>query len=130
MTDPVRGEETSRPASIDWECLARSELHPVRVGILDLLHLDGGRTLSATEIAYEMRLPVTNVRYHVKALLANDALRPAAQLLSPGTLERFYCLRGHSGADLFCRPPFHADEFELVDRTLSLYRKKPRLPST
>lgn len=95
--------------TIDWERLARVELHPVRLSIIELFELDGGRSLSPSEVAYEMRLPLRNVLYHVNALVAAGVLVPVAKWRCRGSTERFYCLEGDTGADLFCRAPFQTD---------------------
>lgn len=91
---------------IDWEQVGRAELHPVRVEILDLLEMDGGRTLSATEIALELGRPLPNVNYHVTQLAQREVLVLVDNLPCRGATENFYCLARHDGADLYRRPPF------------------------
>ena len=102
----ARDSRNDELPSVDWERLARTELHHIRIAILDLLRLDGGRTLSATEMAFELRLPLSNVNYHLKALGASGFLVQVEHLRTRGTTEHFVCLEGHDGADLFLRPPF------------------------
>lgn len=91
---------------IDWERLARTELHPIRIEILEVLQIDGGRTLSASEIACELHRSLSNVDYHVRKLAKAGLLVAVEHVQSRGATEHFYCLEGHDGADLYRRPPF------------------------
>lgn len=104
--DTQLGAQAGKADVIDWEGLARVELHPIRIGILDLLQIDGGRTLSANEIAHELQVPLSNVDYHVRTLAKSGFLVAVEHRQSRGATEHFFCLRGHDGADLYRRPPF------------------------
>lgn len=97
--------EDRRP-HIDWERLARAETHPVRVDVLELLRVDGGRALSPTEIACELQLPLSNVAYHVGELAKAGFVVPVAHWNTRGATEHFFCLEGEEDPGLKQRPPF------------------------
>lgn len=98
------------PSPVDWERLARAEMHPLRVDVLELLRLDGGRTLSASELAYELRMPLGNVDYHVKGLVKKGLVVAVHHHRVRGATEHFYCLDSHDGSDLLDRLPPREDE--------------------
>jgi DNA-binding transcriptional ArsR family regulator len=91
------------PCHLEWEQLARAETHPLRIAILEMLAMDGGRTLSPKELAYELQAPLTNVNYHITALFKAELLRLAHEHQVGGSMEHFYCLSSHSAQDLFDR---------------------------
>ena len=88
--------------NVDWEHLARVEAHPIRVSIMEVLWIDGGRTLSATELAYELFEKPGIVTYHVGELASHGLVRRVhtQQVVGAGALEHFYCPAEHSGDDL------------------------------
>ena len=88
---------------VEWERLARAETHPLRISILEMLAMDGGRTLSPKELAYELQAPLTNVNYHTTSLLKAGLIRLAHERQVGGSMEHFYCLPSHSAQDLFDR---------------------------
>jgi hypothetical protein len=95
------------PVPIDWERLARTELHPLRIDILELLRLDGGRSLSANEMAFELQQPsLGKVHYHAQVLVKAGFLVRINHHQTRGATEHFFCLESHDGSDLFRRPPF------------------------
>lgn len=94
------------PVPVDWERLARTELHTVRIHIIEILRLDGGRALSANEMAFELQLPLSNVDYHVRVLARSGFLVAVAHRQTRGATEHFFALEGHNGSDLFKRAPF------------------------
>lgn len=49
--------QSDSPDEINWERLARVETLLLRVPILELFEMDGGRTLSPEELAYELQVP-------------------------------------------------------------------------
>ena len=53
---------------LDWERLARATAHPLRVSILEILGMDGGRTLSPSDLSQELQIPLSNTNYHVTEL--------------------------------------------------------------
>lgn len=93
-------------APIDWERLARSEMHALRVDILEVLRLDGGRMLSVNEMAYELQGSVPNVHYHATALAKIGFIVVVAHRQVRGATEHFYVLVGQEGiTDLLQRLP-------------------------
>jgi predicted transcriptional regulator len=77
---------------IDWERLARSECHPLRVSVLELLTIDNGRAMSPNEMSFELQVPVTRLSYHVTELAAAGLLDPAGTEQRRGALEHYYRL--------------------------------------
>ncbi|HET8861787.1 MAG TPA: winged helix-turn-helix domain-containing protein [Solirubrobacterales bacterium] len=90
-------------AEIDWERLARAETHLLRISILELLAIDGGRALSPKEMAHELQASLGNVNYHVRELCESQLIRLVYEHEVGGTIEHFYCLPDHSAADLYER---------------------------
>jgi DNA-binding transcriptional ArsR family regulator len=86
--------EPQRPASIpvDWENLARATAHPLRVSILEVLGLDGGRTLSPSELCLELQIPLSNTNYHVTELHKAGLIELARERQVRGATEHFYRL--------------------------------------
>lgn len=48
---------SSQGDEIDWEHVAWADALLLRVPILELLAMDGGRTMSPKELAYELQKP-------------------------------------------------------------------------
>jgi hypothetical protein len=88
---------------VDWEHIGRHELHPRRFGLLQILSLDGGRTLSPTECAYELQTETADTNYHMTVLIDSRIVRLAHSIRVRGVKEHFYCLTDHSADDLFER---------------------------
>ena len=80
--------------SVNWEHLARSTAHPLRVSILEILGLDGGRTLSPSELSQELQIPLSNTNYHVTELAKSNLIEMVRQRQVRGATEHFYCLPG------------------------------------
>jgi hypothetical protein len=76
--------------SIAWEHLARANTHPLRVSILEVIGLDGGRTLSPKDLSIELGAPLGNVNYHVIELLGDGLLELAGERQVRGAVEHFY----------------------------------------
>lgn len=93
----------SNSSEIDWERFARLEINYRRIGILEILSLDGGRTLSVKEIAAELQCSTSDAYYHVSKLAPSGMVRLVFAMPVRGTLEHFYCLAGHPGDDLIER---------------------------
>ena len=93
---------TGGTGNVNWEEFARVEAHPLRISIMEALWMDGGRTLSATELAYELFAKPGIVTYHVGELVKNNLLWRVhtQQVAGAGALEHFYCPMEHSGDDL------------------------------
>ncbi len=75
---------------IAWEQLARANTHPLRVSILEVIGLDGGRTLSPKDLSVELGAPLGNVNYHVIELLGDGLLELAGERQVRGAVEHFY----------------------------------------
>jgi hypothetical protein len=77
---------------IDWERLARGQCGELRVSILEVMALDGGRTLSPTDLSRELQVPISNVNYHVRELQKFGILEIVAERPARGATEHFYAL--------------------------------------
>jgi len=77
---------------MNWQLLARANTHPLRISILEVLSIDGGRTLSPNELAQELRTPLSNVNYHVVQLLKSGLVELAGERPVRGATEHFYRL--------------------------------------
>lgn len=75
---------------MNWERLARANTHPLRVSILEVLSLDEGRTLSPSDLSYELRTPLSNVNYHVTELHRTGLLDLTDERPVRGATEHFY----------------------------------------
>lgn len=78
--------------NIDWERLARATAHPIQVSILDLLTIDGGRSLSPNEMSKELRALHPNVAYHAGVVLRAGVIELAYTRPVRGMTEHFYRL--------------------------------------
>ena len=77
---------------VDWESLARSTAHPLRVSILEILGLDGGRVLSPSDLSLELQIPLSNTNYHVTELAKGGLIELIHQRQVRGATEHFYRL--------------------------------------
>ncbi len=75
---------------MNWQLLARANTHPLRISILEVLGMDGGRTLSPSDLSYELRTPLSNVNYHVTELLRTGLVELAGERRVRGATEHFY----------------------------------------
>ncbi len=75
---------------VDWENLARATAHPLRISILEILGMDGGRTLSPSELSQELQIPLSNTNYHVTELAKSKLIELARQRQVRGATEHFY----------------------------------------
>src|SRR4051794_24184074 len=75
---------------MDWQRLARANTHPLRISILEVLGMDGGRTLSPSDLSYELRTPLSNVNYHVTELRRTGLVEIAREQPVRGATEHFY----------------------------------------
>jgi Helix-turn-helix domain len=75
---------------MNWQLLARANTHPLRIAILEVLGMDGGRTLSPSELSYELRTPLSNVNYHVTELVKSELLKLTGERSVRGATEHFY----------------------------------------
>ena len=77
---------------VDWEQLARATAHPLRVSILEIIGIDGGRTLSPSELCLELQIPLSNTNYHVTELHKAGLIELARERQVRGATEHFYRL--------------------------------------
>ena len=82
------GKHSSLP--VDWEHLARATAHPLRISILEILGLDGGRTLSPSDLSLELQIPLSNTNYHVTELAKAGLIELVSQRQVRGATEHFY----------------------------------------
>jgi DNA-binding transcriptional ArsR family regulator len=78
--------KTKRPQLIDQR-LVRALGHPTRVEVLDVLT---SKTLSPSQIANRLRLPLSNVIHHVKVLKENESVELVRKARRRGAIEHFY----------------------------------------
>jgi DNA-binding transcriptional ArsR family regulator len=81
-----------RGVPVEWERLARATAHPLRISILELLGLDGGRTLSPSDLCQELQIPLSNTNYHVTELAKAGLIELVRQRQVRGATEHFYRL--------------------------------------
>jgi hypothetical protein len=77
---------------VNWERLARATAHPLRVSILEILGLDGGRVLSPSDLSQELQIPLSNTNYHVTELAKAELIVLVRQRAVRGATEHFYTL--------------------------------------
>jgi predicted ArsR family transcriptional regulator len=82
---------------VNWERLARATAHPLRVSILEILGIDGGRVLSPSDLSRELQIPLSNTNYHVTELAKSGLIELVRERPVRGATEHFYRLPG-SGA--------------------------------
>ena len=77
---------------VDWERLARATAHPLRISILEILGMDGGRTMSPSDLSRELQIPLSNTNYHVTELAKSGLIVLVRQRPVRGATEHFYRL--------------------------------------
>src|SRR5881394_3204790 len=78
-----------RSLPVDWEHLARATAHPLRISVMEILGLDGGRTLSPSELSQELQIPLSNTNYHVTELAKAELIELVRQRQVRGATEHF-----------------------------------------
>jgi predicted ArsR family transcriptional regulator len=63
---------------------------------MEVLEMDDGRTLSPSDLSYELRVPLSNVNYHVTELLHSGLIELASVRQVRGATEHFYRVAGGS----------------------------------
>src|SRR3954447_3888752 len=86
-----------RSIPVDWERLARATAHPLRVSILEILGIDGGRVLSPSDLSRELQIPLSNTNYHVTELAKSDLIELVRERQVRGATEHFYRLPAEDG---------------------------------
>lgn len=77
---------------VNWEHLARATAHPLRVSILEILGIDGGRVLSPSDLSRELQIPLSNTNYHVTELAKAGLIELVRERQVRGATEHFYRL--------------------------------------
>ncbi|HSS33096.1 MAG TPA: helix-turn-helix domain-containing protein [Solirubrobacterales bacterium] len=77
---------------VNWERLARATAHPLRVSILEILGIDGGRTMSPSDLCRELQIPLSNTNYHVTELAKANLIELVRERQVRGATEHFYRL--------------------------------------
>lgn len=77
---------------VNWERLARATAHPLRVSILEILGIDGGRVLSPSDLSRELQIPLSNTNYHVTELAKAGLIELVRERPVRGATEHFYRL--------------------------------------
>jgi DNA-binding transcriptional ArsR family regulator len=85
---PGFGDRSSVP--VNWERLARATAHPLRVSILEILGIDGGRVLSPSDLSRELQIPLSNTNYHVTELAKAGLIELVRERQVRGATEHFY----------------------------------------
>jgi len=75
---------------VNWERLARANTHPLRVSILEVLGIDGGRVLSPKDLSLELQAPLSTVNYHVTELRNSGLVEVVDERQVRGAIEHFY----------------------------------------
>src|SRR5215211_6153409 len=95
--------ENGRPGAssipVDWERLARATAHPLRVSILEILGIDGGRVLSPSDLSRELQIPLSNTNYHVTELAKAGLIELVRERQVRGATEHFYRLPEDAAAN-------------------------------
>ncbi len=91
-SDGRRAAVSGKSIPVNWERLARATAHPLRVSILEILGLDGGRVLSPSELSHELQIPLSNTNYHVTELAKAGLIVLVRQRAVRGATEHFYTL--------------------------------------
>ncbi len=77
---------------MNWEQLARATAHPLRVSVLEILGIDGGRVLSPSDLSRELQIPLSNTNYHVTELAKSGLIELVRERQVRGATEHFYRL--------------------------------------
>jgi len=86
------GRPDGRSIPVNWERLARATAHPLRVSILEILGIDGGRILSPSDLSRELQIPLSNTNYHVTELAKSGLIELVRERQVRGATEHFYRL--------------------------------------
>jgi predicted ArsR family transcriptional regulator len=60
------------------------------VSILEVLGIDGGRTLSPKDLSLELQAPLSTVNYHVTELRHSELVEVVDEQQVRGAIEHFY----------------------------------------
>jgi len=90
--DGIHANGNGKPHALplDWEQLARATAHPLRISVMEILGMDGGRTLSPSDLSQELQIPLSNTNYHVTELAKAGLIELARERQVRGATEHFY----------------------------------------
>jgi DNA-binding transcriptional ArsR family regulator len=94
------GQSKGSSVPVNWERLARATAHPLRVSILEILGIDGGRVLSPSDLSRELQIPLSNTNYHVTELAKAGLIELVRERQVRGATEHFYRLPTSEGTML------------------------------
>lgn len=77
---------------VDWEALARSTAHHLRISILEVMGMDGGRVMSPNELSFELQVYLAKIDYHVDQLRRAGLIELVRTEPRRGATEHFYRL--------------------------------------
>jgi predicted ArsR family transcriptional regulator len=113
--------------TVAWEHLARANTHPLRVSILEVFNIDGGRTLSPKDLSVELGAALGNVNYHVTELVKAGLLELASERQVRGAVEHFYRpSRSSNGAGRKKRASARASAPRKAAKARTAKKSKPR----
>lgn len=95
---PENGHIAASSVPVNWERLARATAHPLRVSVLEILGIDGGRVLSPSDLSQELQIPLSNTNYHVTELAKAGLIELVRERQVRGATEHFYRLPVTEGA--------------------------------
>lgn len=90
--DAAQNGRPGHSIPVNWERLARATAHPLRVSILEILGIDGGRILSPSDLSRELQIPLSNTNYHVTELAKSGLIELVRERQVRGATEHFYRL--------------------------------------
>lgn len=96
---PQNGHRGNGSVPVNWERLARATAHPLRVSILEILGIDGGRVLSPSDLSRELQIPLSNTNYHVTELAKSGLIELVRERQVRGATEHFYRLPGRGSSE-------------------------------
>jgi hypothetical protein len=74
---------------MDWERVARVEMHPLRLAVLEAIY-NARAPISAVMISRDLSEPLGQVAHHVRVLHAHRLIVPAGTRKRRGATEHFY----------------------------------------
>lgn len=92
VNNAENGHSHGGSVPVNWERLARATAHPLRVSILEILGIDGGRVLSPSDLSRELQIPLSNTNYHVTELAKAGLIELVRERQVRGATEHFYRL--------------------------------------
>lgn len=98
------GQRDDGSVPVNWERLARATAHPLRVSILEILGIDGGRVLSPSDLSRELQIPLSNTNYHVTELAKSGLIELVRERPVRGATEHFYRLPGSGATEKQSQP--------------------------